>query len=84
MFPAKDGHFLGQGSHAVRLTGSYGNLPGELLLPLKLLLGLICQIDDLLGASAQKDSVVGQDNAVLAPMKQLDAQLLLQLHQLTG
>lgn len=75
---------MGQGCHAVGLAGSDGDFSGELLLPLKLLLGLIRQIDDLLGTAAQKDAVIGQNNAVFAPVKQLDAQFLLQLHQLTG
>ena len=68
-----------------RLTGANVHLPGNGLLRLgKLLLGLLHQIQDLLGTFAQQHSLRGQGHTMAAAHKQLLAKLLFQIVDLAG
>ena len=81
----KRDHASGEEGHVPGLPTADGNLPAENpLLPHEFPFGLFGKSDDLLCPLPQEHPVVGEDDAVAAAVKQLDAQLVLQLHELAG
>ena len=74
------GEHLRQRRHAARLPAADGHLAAKLRLPTgQILPGAVRQLHDLLRPAAQQQAVLRQDDAMIAPLKQLHPQLGLQI-----